>query len=110
MQYSTAIASRPFYSAENAHVYYILPRDGSVSLSVRRRSEVLRVATMPPSKVSSQCKAIRQKGCKSCEHVFRAKRISEHTPISACYIYCHTHAYGIRACAIYTNCAEGSAL
>ena len=22
--------------------------------------------------------------------------------ISACYIYCHAHAYGIRACAIYT--------
>ena len=30
---------------------------------------------MPPSKVHWQCKAIRQKVCKSCEHVFR---ISEH--------------------------------
>ena len=67
-----AIASRPFYSAEIAHAYYILSRGGSVFLSVRRRSGVLRVKlplalTMPPSKVRPLYKAkIRQKVCKSC--------------------------------------------
>ena len=37
---------------------------------------------MPPSKVCPQCNAvvpIRQKVCKSCQHVFRAKRQIEHT-------------------------------
>ena len=34
---------------------------------------------MPPNKVCPQCKAIRYKVCKSCEHVFRAKRKAEHT-------------------------------
>ena len=36
---------------------------------------------MPPSKVCPQCKAIvpiRQKVCKSCEHVFQTKRRAEH--------------------------------
>ena len=32
--------------------------------------------------------------------------------IGACaiYTYAHARAYGIRACALYTNCAKGSAL
>ena len=37
---------------------------------------------MPPSKVCPQCNAIlpiRLKVCKSCQHVFRAKRQIEHT-------------------------------
>ena len=42
---------------------------------------------MPPSKVCPQCNAIvpiRLKVCKSCQHVFRAKRQIEHTlPASA---------------------------
>ena len=47
---------------------------------------------MPPSKVRLQCKAIRQKVRKSCEHVFR---ISEHIRllfiILAHAIYTVTH-------------------
>ena len=37
--------------------------------------------------------------------MLRTYQTAEHTPIiiSACYIYCHTHAYGICACAIFTN-------
>ena len=57
--------------------------------------------TIPPSKVRPQCKAIRQKVCKSCEHVFRAKRSSEHTPINYWrmrYIYFRT-----RACIWYSR-------
>ena len=56
---------------------------------------------MPPSKVRPQCKAIRQKVCKSCEHVFRAKRQQKSIRlliiIGACAIYteCHTRTYGI---------------
>ena len=49
---------------------------------------------MPPSKVRLQCKAIvpiRQKVCKSCEHVFRAKRRAEHTPIVIIGAYTVTH-------------------
>ena len=89
---------------ESAHAYYIRTRGRRghfVSLSVTRCSMVLEfcelpLLTIPPSKVRLQCKPIRQKVCKSCEHVFRAKRRSEHTPINYYwrmrYIYFRTRA------------------
>ena len=77
--------------------------------------------TIPPSKVRPQCKAIKQKLCKSCEHVFRAKRRSEHTPINyywrMCYIYFRTRAcvwysrmrpiYKLQHCKHYTGHSPG---
>ena len=46
----------------------------------RRTQGVVRfLLIMPPSNVCPQCDAVVLKVCKSCQHVFRAKRLIEHT-------------------------------
>ena len=51
---------------------------------------------MPPSKVCPECDAvvpIRLKVCKSCQHVFRAKRKTEHTAITLAPRVLHFSAF-----------------
>ena len=55
------------------HADYIRPSGGKTSPGY--------LTIMPPSKVCPQCETIvplRLKVCKSCKHVFRAKREAEH--------------------------------
>ena len=66
-------------------------------VEVARLCELPLALTMPPSKVCLQCKAIipmRQKVCKSCEHVFRAKRTQKSRAYAnprMHYIKCHIY-------------------